>query len=59
MIIVSAAALQRKDGETIMNYTNKLGELNNVVNKGENWNGINILHNEASRVGALDIGIKP
>ena len=42
-----------------MNYVNKLGEQSNVINKKEHWNGINILHNEASRVGALDIGITP
>lgn len=30
-----------------------------MINKGEKWNGINVLHNEASRVGALDIGISP
>ena len=30
-----------------------------MINTKEKWNGINILHTEASRVGALDIGIKP
>ena len=59
MVIVSAAALQRKDGESIMNYLNKLGEQSNVISTSDKWNGINVLHNEASRVGALDIGIKP
>ena len=42
-----------------MNYIYKLGETTNVINKKEKWNGINILHNEASRVGALDLGIVP
>lgn len=42
-----------------MNYLYKLGENTNVINKKEKWNGINILHNEASRVGALDLGIVP
>ena len=42
-----------------MNYVNKLGQQANVINKKEQWNGINILHTEASRVGALDIGITP
>ena len=31
----------------------------NVRNEEENWNGINVMHNEASRVGALDLGITP
>lgn len=59
MIILSADALQRQDGEAIMNYLNKLGKNSNVINLKEKWNGINILHNEASRPGALDIGIIP
>jgi NADH dehydrogenase (ubiquinone) Fe-S protein 1 len=59
MILVSASALERTDGASIMNYVCKLGETTNLLNKKEKWNGINILHNEASRVGALDIGIAP
>lgn len=42
-----------------MNLINKLGENTNIINKAEKWNGINVLHNEAARVGALDIGIVP
>lgn len=59
MIIVSADTLQRKDGETIMNYINKLGENSNVINLKEKWNGINVLQTEAYRAGALDLGIVP
>lgn len=59
MVIVSAAALERTDGAAIMNYVYKLGETSKLINKKEKWNGINILHNEASRVGALDLGIVP
>jgi Molybdopterin oxidoreductase len=59
MILVSASTLERTDGAAIMNYICKLGETTNVINKKEKWNGINILHTEASRVGALDLGIIP
>jgi len=59
LILVSASALERSDGAAIMNYMCKLGETTNVINKKEKWNGINILHNEASRPGALDLGIIP
>ena len=59
MILVSASTLERTDGAAIMNYLCKLGETTNVINKKEKWNGINILHTEASRVGALDLGIIP
>jgi NADH dehydrogenase (ubiquinone) Fe-S protein 1 len=31
----------------------------NLINEEEVWNGVNILHSEASRVGALDLGIAP
>jgi len=59
MILISSTVLERSDGAAIMNYICKLGETTNVINKKEKWNGINILHNEASRVGALDLGIVP
>lgn len=59
MVIISTSTLERSDGAAIMNYIYKLGENSNLINKKEKWNGINILHNEASRVGALDLGIVP
>lgn len=59
MILVSSACLQRSDGGAVMNYINKLGLRTNLINKKEHWNGVSVLHNEASRVGALDIGITP
>lgn len=30
-----------------------------MINKSEQWNGVNILHSEISRVGALDLGVIP
>jgi NADH dehydrogenase (ubiquinone) Fe-S protein 1 len=36
-----------------------LASKSKIINQAEKWNGINILHNEASRVGSLDIGITP
>jgi len=59
MILVGAETLARSDGKAIQNYINELGQKTNIVNEEEEWNGINILHNEASRVGALDLGIVP
>lgn len=59
MVIVSASTLERTDGEAIMNQIYRLAENTNLINKEEKWNGINILHTEASRVGALDLGIIP
>ena len=59
MLMISADTLKRSDGEAIMNLIYKLAENTNLINKKEKWNGINILHTEASRVGALDLGISP
>ena len=38
---------------------NDLASKTNLINEEEVWNGVNILHSEASRVGALDLGIAP
>lgn len=57
MIIVSAAALERADGEAVLAAVNKLGENNSVINKADYWNGINVMHNEISKTGALDLGV--
>ena len=59
MIVVGSETLTRSDGPAIQNYINKIAESTNVMNKEEAWNGVNILHTEASRVGALDIGVVP
>jgi len=59
MIMVGSETLTRSDGGSIMNLINELAEKTNVRNEEECWNGVNVLHNEASRVGALDLGITP
>lgn len=38
---------------------NDLASKTNLINEAEGWNGVNILHQDASRVGALDLGIVP
>lgn len=59
MVIVGADSLSRSDGGAILNYIHKLALNSKLINKAEKWNGVNILHSEASRVGALDLGIAP
>ena len=59
MIITSSNVLSRDDGEAIMNNLKTIAENSNVINEDEGWNGLNILHNDIGRVGALDIGIQP
>jgi NADH dehydrogenase (ubiquinone) Fe-S protein 1 len=59
MVLVGSDALTRSDGKAITSLVNELAQKTKIYNPAENWNGINILHNEASRVGALDLGISP
>lgn len=58
MIITSSHVLSRDDGEAVWNNLKKIAEETNVINNKEAWNGLNILHNEASKVGACDLGIQ-
>lgn len=59
MIIVGNDTLSRTDGQTVQNLINQIASKTNVINEEEGWNGVNILHTDASRVGALDLGIVP
>lgn len=57
MIIIGQAALTREDGAEILNICGQLAAKFNVVTDG--WNGFNVLHTAAARVGALDMGFVP
>lgn len=54
MIIVGMGAFQREDGEAVQALARQCAETFNMVR--DDWNGFNVLHTAASRVGALDIG---
>ncbi|MEM9288860.1 MAG: NADH-quinone oxidoreductase subunit NuoG [Pseudomonadota bacterium] len=54
MILIGQGALARSDGQAIFNAAVKLAHATGVV--CNEWNGFNVLHTAASRVGALDIG---
>lgn len=57
VIIVGAGALGRVDGAAILNTAKEIATKCNVVR--EDWNGFNMLHYAAGRVGALDVGFVP
>jgi NADH-quinone oxidoreductase subunit G len=57
MIILGAAALARHDGEEIFAAAKAIAHACGVVKDG--WNGFNVLHHAAGRVGALDLGFVP
>ena len=57
MIIVGAGALTRVDGGSILGVCRKVAEDTGMIFDG--WNGFNIIHTAASRVGGLDLGFVP
>lgn len=56
MIIVGSSALARTDGPAIFAAAKKMAQ---VFAVSESWNGFNVLHHAAGRVGALDLGFVP
>ncbi len=55
MIVLGQGALARPDGAAVYAAARKLGELC----QREGWNGFNVLHTAAARVGGLDLGLVP
>ncbi len=56
-VIIGAGALSRDDGAAILALAAELAGKAGVVAEG--WNGFNVLHAAASRVGGLDMGFIP
>ena len=56
-IIIGAGALAREDGAAVLALAAELGAKVGVTAAG--WNGFNVLHSAASRVGGLDLGFIP
>ncbi len=57
MLIVGMGALARSDGAAILAAAREIATLTGMVKDG--WNGFNVLHTAAARVGGLDIGFVP
>ncbi len=57
VVIVGMGALAREDGAAILNSAAKLADTVGAI-RGD-WNGFNVLHTAAGRVGALDLGFTP
>ncbi len=57
VIILGAGALARGDGKAVLNAAKAVANACNVVRN--DWNGFNLLHYAASRVGGLDVGFVP
>ncbi len=64
MLIVGQGALARRDGAAILKLAAKIASATGMIGpKGTaaegGWNGFNVLHTAAARVGALDLGFLP
>jgi NADH-quinone oxidoreductase subunit G len=57
MLVLGMGALQRPDGAAILQLARRVAEGFNMVQP--DWNGFNLLHTAAARVGGLDIGFVP
>jgi NADH-quinone oxidoreductase subunit G len=57
MLIVGMGALARPDGAAILAQARAVAETCNLVREG--WNGFNVLHTAAARVGGLELGFVP
>jgi NADH-quinone oxidoreductase subunit G len=57
MLILGQAALARPDGAAILEAARRVAEQTGTVKDG--WNGFNVLHTAAARVGGLDLGFVP
>ncbi|ACI98646.1 NADH-quinone oxidoreductase subunit NuoG [Rhodospirillum centenum] len=57
MVIVGMGAFARADGLAVQAALHRLADACGLVREG--WNGFNVLHTAAGRVGALDAGFLP
>ena len=56
-IIVGMGALARPDGEAVLGTARQLAQAVGAIR--QDWNGFNVLHTAAARVGGLDLGLVP
>jgi NADH-quinone oxidoreductase subunit G len=57
MLVLGQGALTRPDGARVLAAAHKLVESSGL--RREEWNGFNVLHHAAARVGGLDLGFVP
>ena len=59
MIIVGQAALTRPDGAAVLGQARRIADDMGAIDAAADWNGFNVLHTAAARVGGLDLGFVP
>jgi NADH dehydrogenase/NADH:ubiquinone oxidoreductase subunit G len=55
MVIVGSSAVERRDGDAVLQYVKQITHNTGMVKEG--WNGFNILHRDVGRINALEVGI--
>ncbi len=56
-VIVGTGALSRQDGGSVLAAVRQIADKLGLVR--DDWNGFNVLHQAAARVGGLDLGLVP
>lgn len=56
-LIIGQGALARDDGAVLLGLARRIADATGMVR--EDWNGFNVLHTAAARVGGLDLGFVP
>jgi len=59
MLIVGMGALARDDGAAVLEAACQITEKLGLVDANTGWNGFNVLHTAAARVGGMDLGFLP
>ena len=59
MLILGQGALAREDGGAILALARQIAEKTGMIDAKFGWNGFNVLHTAAARVGGLDLGFVP
>jgi len=57
MLVLGQGALRRRDGAQVLAMARKIAESYELLH--DEWNGFNVLHHAAARVGGLDLGFVP
>ena len=59
MLIIGQGALARPDGTAILAMARSIAESCGLIDAESGWNGFNVLHTAAARVGGMDLGFLP
>ncbi|MDA0997409.1 MAG: NADH-quinone oxidoreductase subunit NuoG [Proteobacteria bacterium] len=59
MLIIGQGALTRPDGAAVLSLAREVAEKFGIHVPAKSWNGFNVLHTAAARVGGLDLGFLP